>query len=104
MLDLVCDVSFELTSDFNFTEDVPKLAALMMLGSHTRTGGLPFTSYMADDEDKAKFERNLGTGASGSGSSTGLQHVKLRDSVGNSRDRKTGYTKTGYMEEAKTRI
>jgi hypothetical protein len=83
LLDLVCDVSFELTSDFKFKEDGPKIAALMTLGSSTHTGGLPFTSYMADDEDKAKFERTLSEGARGSGSSTGLQHVKLRDSLGN---------------------
>jgi len=85
LLDLVCDVSFELDADLRLKEDAPKFSAMVTLGSRASTKNLPFTSCMPLDDDKELFERRLReqpTGI-GSGSIAGLQHLTLRDSLGN---------------------
>mmetsp|Transcript_97470 Transcript_97470/g.314089 ORF Transcript_97470/g.314089 Transcript_97470/m.314089 type:complete len:506 (-) Transcript_97470:165-1682(-) len=94
LLDLVCDMSFELDANLNFKDDVPKFSAMMMMMASTASiQGLPLTSFMTFEDNAELFTQRLHDTGSGSGSAAGLQRVKLRDSLGNHVDTEVFYVR-----------
>mmetsp|Transcript_171850 Transcript_171850/g.550726 ORF Transcript_171850/g.550726 Transcript_171850/m.550726 type:complete len:426 (-) Transcript_171850:107-1384(-) len=94
LLDLVCDMSFELDANLNFKDDVPKFSAMMMMMASTASiQGLPLTSFMTFEDNAELFTQRLHDTGSGSGSVAGLRRVKLRDSLGNHVDTEVFYVR-----------
>eukprot|EP00445_Apocalathium_hangoei_P088234 CAMPEP_0204210460 /NCGR_PEP_ID=MMETSP0361-20130328/73940_1 /ASSEMBLY_ACC=CAM_ASM_000343 /TAXON_ID=268821 /ORGANISM="Scrippsiella Hangoei, Strain SHTV-5" /LENGTH=428 /DNA_ID=CAMNT_0051174587 /DNA_START=391 /DNA_END=1677 /DNA_ORIENTATION=+ len=96
LLDLVCDVSFELDADLKLKDDVPKFSAMVTLGSTASIQGLPFTSCMAHADDVELFKQRMHEqphAGIGSSSVAGLHRVKLRDSLGNHVDTEVFYVR-----------
>lgn len=61
LLDLVCDVVFQLDADLRIMDHVPRLAA--MLGTQNHTNGISFQRFMADTADQNNFAELLGGAA-----------------------------------------
>mmetsp|Transcript_171845 Transcript_171845/g.550682 ORF Transcript_171845/g.550682 Transcript_171845/m.550682 type:complete len:452 (-) Transcript_171845:610-1965(-) len=100
LLDLVCDVSFELDANLKFKDDVPKFSALMMMASPASIQGLPLTSFMTLEDNAELFTQRLHDVGSGCGSAAGLQRVKLRDSLGNHVDTEVFYVRYDNINTA----
>mmetsp|Transcript_78197 Transcript_78197/g.252840 ORF Transcript_78197/g.252840 Transcript_78197/m.252840 type:complete len:580 (+) Transcript_78197:72-1811(+) len=99
LLDLVCDVSFELDADLKFREDVPEFSAMVTLGNRINIKGMPLTSFMVGEDDKQLVEQPLHVElpGDGSGSLAGLQKLKLRDSLGNHVETEVFYVRYEHL-------
>mmetsp|Transcript_84001 Transcript_84001/g.228117 ORF Transcript_84001/g.228117 Transcript_84001/m.228117 type:complete len:580 (+) Transcript_84001:84-1823(+) len=99
LLDLVCDVSFELDADLKFIADVPEFSAMVTLGSRIHIKGMALTSFMVGENDKQLFEQRLHAElpGDGSGSLAGLQKLKLRDSLGNHLETEVFYVRYEHL-------
>eukprot|EP00928_Gymnodinium_smaydae_P001454 TRINITY_DN10539_c0_g1_i1.p1 TRINITY_DN10539_c0_g1~~TRINITY_DN10539_c0_g1_i1.p1 ORF type:complete len:507 (+),score=65.18 TRINITY_DN10539_c0_g1_i1:155-1522(+) len=83
LLDLVCDVVVQLDGKLNIKNDSPAFKAMLMKNGATTTEGVPFTSFIVDDQERQNFEVQLRAAGTSSEGKVGTFRTKLSDSLRN---------------------
>jgi len=83
LLDMVCDVVVELSSDMKIVQDSRAMAALLMRSSGTSVAGRPFCDFLPDDADRRSLAECLSALGTGPEAAVGSCRVHLSDSLGN---------------------
>lgn len=82
LLNTICDVVVELSSDLVIDEVSPRFETLMMLDPNQTSKGMKLQEFMTTDEDKHLFEDRLLSSSMGMAPLAGALHVQVRDRRG----------------------
>eukprot|EP00930_Biecheleria_cincta_P008736 TRINITY_DN11027_c0_g2_i4.p1 TRINITY_DN11027_c0_g2~~TRINITY_DN11027_c0_g2_i4.p1 ORF type:complete len:590 (+),score=73.83 TRINITY_DN11027_c0_g2_i4:119-1888(+) len=83
LLDMVCDVIVELTSDLTITHDSRGFAALLMRSSGKPVTSLPFCDFIFNEVDRVMFMDKISALRMGPEETVGTCRVSLSDSLCN---------------------
>eukprot|EP00930_Biecheleria_cincta_P089650 TRINITY_DN7899_c0_g2_i3.p1 TRINITY_DN7899_c0_g2~~TRINITY_DN7899_c0_g2_i3.p1 ORF type:complete len:569 (+),score=88.45 TRINITY_DN7899_c0_g2_i3:140-1708(+) len=83
LLDMVCDVVLELTSDLAIRQDSRGFAALLLRSSAQSLEGSPFADFIASEEERDSVLTKLSATVVDSEASVGTCRAKLLDSLRN---------------------
>eukprot|EP00928_Gymnodinium_smaydae_P098177 TRINITY_DN9079_c0_g1_i1.p1 TRINITY_DN9079_c0_g1~~TRINITY_DN9079_c0_g1_i1.p1 ORF type:complete len:683 (+),score=57.13 TRINITY_DN9079_c0_g1_i1:59-2107(+) len=83
LLDLVCDVVVQLDNKLNIKHDSRAFKAMLMKTGGSTTKGLPFTHFIADQQERQKFERHLLAAQSAPEGNVGTFRTMFTDSLRN---------------------